>query len=40
MSIIFTEHAMVETGKGIGKAGKATVYYTEVAGKKIAHFFE
>ena len=29
-----------ETGKGIDKGAKVTVYYTEEAGKKIAHFFE
>ena len=29
-----------ETGKGIEKGTKVTVYYTEEAGKKIAHFFE
>jgi len=27
------------TGKGIEKGTKVTVYYTEGAGKKIAHFF-
>ena len=34
-----TAHAVHETGKGL-KAGKVTVYYTEEAGKKIAHFFK
>ena len=37
-------HAAEDAGKGIGKAteksAKVTVYYTEEAGKKIAHFFE
>lgn len=28
-----------ETGKGVEKGAKVTVYYTEEAGKKIAHFF-
>jgi hypothetical protein len=27
-----------ETGKGIEKAGKVTIYYTEEGGKKFAHF--
>jgi len=27
-------------GKGADKTGKVTVYYTESAGKKVAHFFE
>jgi hypothetical protein len=34
------DHAAVETGKGTEKAAKVTVYYTEDAGKKIAHFFQ
>ena len=34
------EHAAAETGKGAEKSAKVTVYYTENAGKKIAHFFE
>jgi len=38
------DHAAVDAGKGVGKgtekAAKVTVYYTESAGKKIAHFFE
>jgi hypothetical protein len=39
-----TDHAVVdagkETGKGIEKASKVTVYYTEEGGKKIVHFFK
>jgi hypothetical protein len=39
-----TDHAATDAGKGIAKGAekgtKATVYYTEDAGKKIAHFFE
>lgn len=39
-----TDHAATDAGKGIAKGAekgtKATVYYTEEAGKKIAHFFE
>jgi hypothetical protein len=39
-----TDHATVDAAKGIGKgtekSAKVTVYYTESAGKKIAHFFE
>jgi|SRR5215475_4579 len=38
-----TDHAAKDvaksTGKGIEKGTKVTVYYTEGAGKKIAHFF-
>jgi hypothetical protein len=34
-----TDRAARETGKGAEKVGKVTVYYTEDAGKKIAHFF-
>jgi hypothetical protein len=38
------DHATVDAGKDIGKgtekAAKVTVYYTEVSGKKVAHFFE
>ena len=34
-----TDDAVHETGKGLDKAGKVTVYYTEEGGKKIAHFF-
>ena len=33
-------HAATETGKGAEKSAKVTVYYTENAGKKVAHFFE
>ena len=39
-----TEHTFVVAGRdtadGAKKAGKATVYYTEEGGKKVAHFFE
>ena len=39
-----TVHTFSVVGKGIGagaaKGGKATVYYTEEGGKKIAHFFD
>jgi hypothetical protein len=39
-----TDHAVVdagkETGKGVEKASKVTVYYTEEGGKKIVHFFK
>jgi hypothetical protein len=35
-----TDGAVKETGKGLEKAGKVTMYYTEDAGKKIAHFFK
>jgi hypothetical protein len=39
-----TDHAAVDAAKGLDKAteksAKVTVYYTEDAGKKIAHFFE
>lgn len=35
-----TARAAKETGTGLDKAGKVTVYYTEEAGKKIAHFFK
>jgi len=34
------DHAAAETGKGAEKSAKVTVYYTENAGKKVAHFFE
>jgi len=34
------DHAAVDTAKGTAKAAKVTVYYTEEAGKKVAHFFE
>lgn len=40
----FSEHVAKETGedtaRGAEKAGKVTVYYTEDAGKKVAHFFK
>jgi hypothetical protein len=35
-----TADAAKESGKGLDKAGKVTVYYTEEGGKKIAHFFK
>ena len=39
-----SEHAVVdagkETGKGVEKASKVTVYYTEEGGKKVVHFFK
>ena len=35
-----TAEAAKGVGKGAGKAGKTTVYYTEEGGKKGAHFFE
>ena len=35
-----SEHAAEDVGKGIEKSAKVSVYYTEEAGKKIAHFFE
>jgi hypothetical protein len=35
-----TDHAVVDTGKGIEKAAKVTVYYTEEGGKKVVHFFK
>ena len=35
-----TADAVRETGKGLDKAGKVTIYYTEEGGKKIAHFFK
>ena len=34
-----TGDAVRETGKGLDKSGKVTIYYTEEGGKKIAHFF-
>ena len=34
------DHAAAETGQGVEKSAKVTVYYTEDAGKKIAHFFQ
>jgi len=37
-------HAVKDAGKDIGegaeKSGKATVYYTEEGGHKVAHFFK
>lgn len=35
-----TATAAEEIGKGTEKGAKVTVYYTEDAGKKVAHFFE
>jgi hypothetical protein len=35
-----TAAATRETGKGLDKAGKVTIYYTEEGGKKIAHYFK
>jgi hypothetical protein len=35
-----TATAMKDTAKGLDKASKVTVYYTEDAGKKVAHFFK
>jgi hypothetical protein len=35
-----TKLAAVDTGKAADKTGKFTVYYTDEAGKKVAHFFE
>ena len=35
-----TEVAAKDIGKGTDKAAKVTVYYTEDAGKKVAHFFK
>jgi hypothetical protein len=34
-----TADAVRETGTGLDKAGKVTIYYTEEGGKKIGHFF-
>jgi hypothetical protein len=40
----YTGNALKDSGKAVGKGteegAKVTVYYTEEAGKKIAHFFE
>lgn len=40
----YTGNALEDSGKAVGKGtekgAKVTVYYTEEAGKKIAHFFE
>ena len=35
-----TDQAVHETAKGLKTGGKATIYYTEKAGKKIAHYFK
>jgi len=35
-----TDEAVHETGKGLKTGAKVTVYYTEDAGKKIAHYFK
>jgi hypothetical protein len=35
-----TGNAVRETGKGLDKAGKVTIYYSEEGGKKVAHFFK
>jgi hypothetical protein len=39
-----SDHAVADAGKdiakGTDKSAKVTVYYTEEAGKKTAHFFE
>jgi hypothetical protein len=39
-----TDHASADAGKDIAKGSekgaKVTVFYTEDAGKKVAHFFE
>jgi hypothetical protein len=35
-----TKEAAEAVGKGADKAAKVTVYYTESAGKKVAHFFK
>jgi hypothetical protein len=35
-----TADAAKDIGKGTDKSAKVTVYYTESAGKKVAHFFE
>jgi hypothetical protein len=43
-SFKMADHATADAGKDVGKAteksAKVTVYYTEKAGRKIAHFFE
>jgi len=43
-SFRMADHATVDAGKDVGKAteksAKVTVYYTEKAGRRIAHFFE
>jgi hypothetical protein len=35
-----TKESAVAIGKGADKTAKVTVYYTESAGKKVAHFFK
>jgi len=39
-----TDHAATDAGKDLGagaeKSGKVTVYYSEEAGRKVAHFFK
>lgn len=35
-----TAAAVRETGRGLDKAGKVTVYYSEEGGRKIAHYFK
>jgi len=35
-----TDDAAKETAKGLKTGGKVTIYYTEDAGKKIAHYFK
>ena len=44
MTFDLTDHASEDAGKGIAKGtvkgSKVTVYYTEDAGKKLAHFFD
>jgi len=35
-----TERGFQETGKGLEKAGKVTIYYTDDAGKKVVHFLK
>jgi hypothetical protein len=35
-----SDHAVRETGTGLKEGGKVTIYYTEDAGKKIAHYFK
>jgi hypothetical protein len=35
-----TDRAVKESGKGLEKAGKVTIYYTDDAGKKVVHFFK
>jgi hypothetical protein len=35
-----SDRTVKEAGKGLENGGKVTVYYTEDAGKKVAHFFK